>query len=225
MNGEPQSVSSHSQTHGHIVEDAALIASFQDGCSECFALLFHRYCKMVFAIGWKILREKSEVEDVVQEVFLSIYLQRSLYDSTRGSVKTWIGQFAQFKALSRRRNLFAREYLPIEEAIDFEMASKQAGSQLNFSERAALVEQCLTSLNPRQRRIIEAIHFDGYTLQETADLHSESLANTRNLYYRGMKSLRGYTQGSTPSTSSHGSTQLEDIDEISKSSLLFGSKI
>lgn len=225
MNIDPHSADGHLLAHGDLVDDAALISSIQDGCAECFAVLFHRYCKMVYAIAWKVLREKSEVEDIVQEVFLSIYLQRNRYDTDRGSVKTWIGQFAQFKAFSRRRSLFAREQRPIEESLDFEMASKQADPQFNVPERAALVEQCLTLLNSRQRRIIEAIHFEGYTLQETANLHNESLANTRNLYYRGMKCLRGYVQGPVAIGMLAASLEAEEMPQLSRKPLLHGSGV
>lgn len=59
-------------------------------------------------------------------------------------------------------------------------------------ERRAIVNQCLALLNERQRKIIELIHFEGYTLGEAAALSGESLANGRNLYYRGMKALRSH---------------------------------
>jgi len=44
----------------------------------------------------------------------------------------------------------------------------------------------------KQRRVIELVHFDGYTLQEASDILRESLANTRNLYYRGLKDLKEF---------------------------------
>ena len=185
-----QSNSEHSRLHTSYLEDAELIGSCQDGCVECFAILFNRYCKLVFSIAWRLLRQRDEVEELVQEVFLSIFLQRNRYDPTRGSVRTWIGQFAQFKALNRRRLISKKQQLSLEEAQEFEEMVYRSATAGNAIERRLLVGECLASLNPSQRRIVEAIHFQGYTLRETADLFKESLANTRNLYYRGMKSIR-----------------------------------
>jgi RNA polymerase sigma-70 factor (ECF subfamily) len=182
--------SEHSRRHASYIEDSALICSCQDGCMECFAILFNRYCKLVFSIAWRLLRQKDEVEDLVQEVFLSIFLQRNRYDPTRGPVRTWIGQFAQFKALNRRRLISKRRQLPLEEAREFEALVNPSIAANTAIERQLLVGECLASLNPNQRRILEAIHFEGYTLREAADLLNESLANTRNLYYRGMKTIR-----------------------------------
>src|ERR1700761_6481697 len=106
--------SSHSESHDPAADDAVLIKRFQDGCVECFGALFHRHCKMAFAIAWKVLRQREHVEDVVQEVFLSIYLKRTQYDPARASVKTRIGQFAHFKAMTMRRLLAQKGLKPLE---------------------------------------------------------------------------------------------------------------
>ena len=83
--------------HSDIADDLALIQSLQDGCEKCFDVLFARYWKLVFTIAWKILRDRTDAEDIVQEVFLTIYIQRDRYESTRGSVKTWICAIRPFQ--------------------------------------------------------------------------------------------------------------------------------
>ena len=176
--------------HSDLVDDVFLIQSLHDGCNKCFEALFARYWKLVYAIAWKILRQRTDAEDIVQEVFLTIYLQRDRYDSTRGSVKTWIAQFAHFKALIRRRYLQTREERDLDELSEFESGLQRFGTSQDLIERATFVDECLRTLNSRQRRTIELVHFDGYTLMETATVLKQSLANTRNLYYRGMKSMR-----------------------------------
>jgi RNA polymerase sigma-70 factor (ECF subfamily) len=186
--------SSHTESQGLAVDDAVLIRHFQDGCVECFGVLFHRHCKMAFAIAWKVLRQREQVEDVVQEVFLSIYLKRTQYDPARGSVKTWIGQFSHFKAMTVRRLLARHGQEPLEDALQFELYMARDSSNLDSSERTTLIRECLDVLNARQRRVIEAVHLQGFTLDETARSLNESLANTRNLYYRGISSIRKYVQ-------------------------------
>ena len=188
----PGYVDSSGHIHSDAAEDDALIARTQAGCDRCFDLLFARYYRLVLAIAWKILRDRTAAEDVVQNVFLTIYLKRDLYDSTRGSIKTWIAQFAHFKALAERRHLQTQELECLDVLDYFETEMRGLGAHHDVLQRAALVEQCLSSLNSRQRKTVELIHFDGYTILETAEILQESLANTRNLYYRGMKALRSY---------------------------------
>jgi hypothetical protein len=57
--------------------------------------------------------------------FLALYLQRDKYDATRGSVKTWIAQFAHFKALMRRKYLQTRELANVDELAVFEYELSQ----------------------------------------------------------------------------------------------------
>ena len=59
--------------------DDVLLQPVGNGCEECFALLLQRYFRQVFALAFKILRERSEAEDILQEVFLATFLQRSRY--------------------------------------------------------------------------------------------------------------------------------------------------
>jgi RNA polymerase sigma-70 factor (ECF subfamily) len=85
-----------------LVSDDGLLREACSGCTDCFAVLFHRYCRGVFSIANRILRDPREAEDILQEVFLAIFQQQERYDASRGSVRTWILQFAYFKALVRR---------------------------------------------------------------------------------------------------------------------------
>ena len=172
------------------IDDVQLILSIQNGCDRSFDQLFTRYWRLVFAIASRILRQRSDAEDVVQDVFLTIYIRSGNYDADRGSVRTWIAQFAYFKALVRRRSIQISDADNFDAVTEFESGLSRFGKTEGVLERAALAQECLALLNPRQRRAVELVHFDGYTLSETAAVLNQSLANTRNLYYRGIHSIR-----------------------------------
>jgi RNA polymerase sigma-70 factor, ECF subfamily len=216
----------HECHRGHVdpdfVDDLELLQSFQGGCDKCFAVLFARYWKLVFTVAWKILRQRTDAEDIVQEVFLTIYLQRDKYDPTRGSVKTWIVQFAHFKALIKRRYLQTRELANLDEFSEFESGLLQHGASQGALERGVFVEECLAVLNPRQRRTVELIHFDGYTLLETAAVLKQSLANTRNICYRGMEALRVQLLASRKHAARNESGLAADIPETAAKLLILG---
>jgi RNA polymerase sigma-70 factor (ECF subfamily) len=185
-------------THEHSdgFSDDVLLQHVGNGCEECFARLFHRYFRQVFALAFKILRERSEAEDILQEVFLTIFLQRERFDPAKGSVKTWILQFAYFRSLLRRRYLRVRNFYKQEEVVEGQQirASSESMAGMNRREWTRFVESGIGKLNPRQRQTIEMVHFEGRTLKETADILRESLPNTRNYYYRGLKALRVYLE-------------------------------
>lgn len=181
--------------HDHVkpLADDELLENIGQGCPECFERLFHRYCRQVYSVAYKLLRHKAETEDILQEVFLSIFLQKERYDATRGTVRTWILQFAYFKALLRRRYLNIRNFYRQEEACEGREIRQTSSPELfgmRPAEWARCVETAIMTLSPKQRQVIELVHFDGYTLQEASGIIRETLANTRNHYYRGLKALR-----------------------------------
>ena len=181
--------------HSESLADEALLQNVCTGCSACFAFLFHRYFRQVFSIAVKILRDRSEAEDVLQEVFLAIFLQRERFDRSRGSVKTWILQYAYSKSLGRHRYLRMRHFYNQQEILETrEMRANWLPEALymRHTEWARHVETGIAALSPKQRRVIELVHFEGYTLQESSEIERETLANTRNHYYRGLKALRAF---------------------------------
>jgi RNA polymerase sigma-70 factor, ECF subfamily len=193
---EAYDTSGYMQNHEHreSLTDIELLHSIGDGCSDCFALLFHRYFRQVFSLAYRIIRDRSEAEEVLQEVFLAIYLQQERFDPTRGSVRTWILHYAYFKALLRMRYLRVRNFYKNEEITQTrEIRSTQVSALfgMNLTEWSCYVEKGISSLTKKQQQTIELVHFDSHTLQETSQILRESLANTRNNYYRGIKALRG----------------------------------
>jgi RNA polymerase sigma-70 factor (ECF subfamily) len=183
--------------HKHVgsLADDELLQKVVEGCADCFEQLFRRYDRQVFAVAHKILRDRTETEDILQEVFLSIYLQKERFDPARGSVRTWILQFAYFKALLRRRYLNIRKFYRHEEAADAREIRRAQSSELmgmTPAEWPRYLEKGIAALSPRQRQVIDMVHFEGYTLQEAAQILRESLANTRNHYYRGLRALRDF---------------------------------
>src|ERR1700741_3811393 len=184
-----------SHSHANSLSDETLVHNITSGCCDCFAVLFERYCRHVISIAIRILRDRQEAEDIAQEVFLAIFLQRERFDASRGSAKTWILQFAYFKSLLRRRYLRIRSFYTQEELADSQDLRRRLPSDLlglSSYEWTRFVESGIALLNPKQRRVMELVHFEGYTLQETSEIVRETLSNTRNYYYRGLKALRTF---------------------------------
>ncbi len=198
--------------HAGPLADADLLRNVGQGCTECFEQLFHRYYRQVFSVSYRILRDRAETEDILQEVFLSIYLQQERFDPSRGTVRTWILQFAYFKALLRRRYLNVRNFYKQEEVSETRETRRNQSAELFGmapTEWARCVETGIVTLSSKQRRVIELVHFEGYTLQEASEILRETFANTRNYYYRGLKALRGFLGARTASEKAKKAAVLE----------------
>jgi RNA polymerase sigma-70 factor (ECF subfamily) len=91
--------------HREPLADEQLLGNINHGCQECFGLLFRRHFRSVLGIAFKILRDQTEAEDILQEVFLAIHLQQERFDPAKGTVRTWILQFRRLDFLAEHLHL------------------------------------------------------------------------------------------------------------------------
>src|SRR5260370_20140969 len=89
--------------------DEVLIASLPKN-NRNLDILFHRYSRLVFSIGLRILHDAGESEELVQEVFMRLYQKAHLFDPKKGSGKAWIVQMAYHRAFDRRTYLVRRHF-------------------------------------------------------------------------------------------------------------------
>ena len=165
----------------------------QSGDREALSLLFDRYSRLVLNVATRILRDPTEAQDLVQEVFLYIHRRNSIFDPAKGTVASWMIQVTYSRAFNRRESLSARaeaDSARIEELAD--SAGAQMRSERLTEELSArkLVEEALAQLTERQRETLRMYFFEGYSLREISTHLNESFANTRHHYYRGVEKLR-----------------------------------
>jgi RNA polymerase sigma-70 factor (ECF subfamily) len=174
-------------------DDEHLMVCIRAGDLEPLGILFDKYARLVRTIGFRILRNSTEVEDVVQEVFLHIYEKSEGFDPNRGSVRTWLIQIAYHRAFDRRAYLARRGFydgtdiselkntLREASSLEDEIAARVTGEQLHAA---------FAQLNDMQRVTLEKFYFEGYSLREISEMLGETFENTRHHYYRGMERLK-----------------------------------
>jgi len=179
-----------------IDSDEALVASIRDGRRDGISMLFQRYARRVYSVGKRVLRDASEADDLVQEVFLYIHRKSTLFDVSKGSARSWIFQIAYTQALFRRRQLrsrfpWARSGAP--ESFEAELISPST-PEYDRSAEGLFGRNgwrtMLESLSEEQRVTLRLHFFEGLTLTEIAERLGQSYANVRNHHYRGLEKLR-----------------------------------
>jgi RNA polymerase sigma-70 factor (ECF subfamily) len=157
------------------------------------AILFERFSDLILGIGVKILRDRGEAEDLVQDFFLSLFAKIKGFDPAKGSGRNWIIQIAYRRAFDRRTYLSKREFyggtdlqrventLEDDSRLEEQVTDSVTGEQLH----AAFEE-----LAERHRATLEMYFFEGLDLREISERLGETLENTRHFYYRGLDRLR-----------------------------------
>lgn len=182
--------------------DQDLMAQLKRGDQDALTHLFDRYHRLVLSVGLRMLRDPAEAEDLMQETFFEIYRRADKFDPSKGSAKAWIVQFAYNKGLNRRRYLELRKTCGPEQISQLGVLdsyySPNGSNGLTSEELACMVRQALTTLNRKQREVLELAYFEGLSLTEIADHSKDSLANVRHYYYRGLEKLRDFLQHPSP---------------------------
>jgi RNA polymerase sigma-70 factor (ECF subfamily) len=179
--------------------DESLLKQVREGVKEALAVLFRRHARAVRNVAYRILRNESEADDLVQEVFLHIFRKAALFDVEQGTARSWIFHVAYNCAFDRRRYLNSRHFYSTQELEDTAHRLADSREELPFHEQSIqgvlgkhLTEKFNSRLSPEQRETIQLFFFEGYALKEIAQRTGRSLVNVRSHYYRGLEKLRKY---------------------------------
>ncbi len=184
--------------------DEAVMYRVQQGDKDALGLLFDRYSRLIFSVGLRILKDSSEAEELIQDVFLYVYRKTKIFDASKGSPRSWLVQIAYSRAFDKRRYLKRRCFYDYRHIDDVAESLASNWSLEDYGEWAGLKEsmkEAFAELNERQRTTLEKFFFEGWSLKEISAHLDESLGNTRNHYYRGLEKLRERLKRSlTPSS-------------------------
>ena len=180
------------------LSDEEIMQQVRQGHPDALLILFDRFYRLILKVALRILRDPGEAEDLMQDVFFEIFNKADQFDAARGSVKTWILQYAYHRSLNRRQYLALRNFYNRHETTELEASESNTlnGSWrgLTFQEWRRILEDGLGSLNENQRKVLELSCFQGLLLSEIAERSKESLANVRHHYYRGLEGLRRFLE-------------------------------
>jgi RNA polymerase sigma-70 factor, ECF subfamily len=172
-----------------VLADEELLAHLDHGHGDAVAVLYQRYRRLVFGVAYRVLHDRGEAEDIVQNVFVDLYKTSLRFDPARGTAKIWILQFAYSRSFRRKRQLSCRHFYSTVEISEAEDTLPVAASPADTVEASYAVSAALATLGEPQRQVVQ-LASEGHTLRDIAERTGETLANVRHHYYRGLTKLR-----------------------------------
>ena len=176
----------------HDVDDAgadvALIDQIVARDEIAVGTLYDRHHRLLYGLIRRILRDRSEAEEVLQEVFVQVWLRAQTYNVALGSPAGWMVRIARNRAIDRLRSNTVRvravESAPLPDGPD----SPESTACLSEQQRA--VARALGALPADQRDLIEQAYFLGLTQSELAERHKLPLGTVKTRIRTGMLALR-----------------------------------
>ncbi len=141
------------------------------------------------ALILRILRNRSEAEEVLQEVFVTVWNRAETYDVALGSPAAWLVRIARNRAIDRLRANAVR--VRAVESAPFELQSSdnpETSAWLGEQQRA--VARALDAIPPEQRELIEEAYYLGLTQSELAERHKLPLGTVKTRIRTGLLTLR-----------------------------------
>ena len=171
---------------GQLVE---LVAQKDAGALEA---LYDRYGRAAYSLARRILTEETLAQDVVQEVFLSLWRDARRFDAGRGTVATYLLSMTHHRAVDvvrREENL--RRWRTSDEGLELEPDPKaRVEDEVEASERRAEVRAALGELPAAQREALLLAYFGGYTQREVAALVGVPLGTVKTRMAAGMRKMK-----------------------------------
>jgi RNA polymerase sigma-70 factor (ECF subfamily) len=148
-------------------EEVALLAAVAQGDRQAFAEIHRRYAVPMYAYVLRRTGDRGAAEDLVQDVFVTVWRSAHAYDAQRAPVGAWITMIARNRMIDRLRRAAARPQLALAE-----VGEDGLGTEPSFAGRVAdqlAVADALATLPEQHRTAVELAFYGGLTYTEIAE--------------------------------------------------------
>jgi len=167
------------------LEDGELVVRSQEGDTRAFAELVERYKGMVFTMIYRILGDRSEAEDVAQDVFIRAYKALPRF-RREAKFSTWLYRICHnlclTRAIKQRREVTYRS----------EMRGEENSVEAAYERREVQekVRELISELPPIYRTAITLRHIQGLSYKEISEILGQPLGTTKSTILRAREQLK-----------------------------------
>lgn len=178
--------------------DDQLLAALAQRDLSSLEELYDRYGKVAYSLAYRIVGDRGNAEDVVQDAFLSVWRQAGTYKRDRGAARTWLMSIVHHRSIDRLRSgASASNTVPYEELPESreETTKPSIWQQAWNNVRGDMIRRALERLPVEQKKSIELAYFSGYTQAEIAELMGVPLGTVKGRMRIGLQKLRSMLEG------------------------------
>lgn len=162
------------------------------GDRAAFERLYEATCSRLFAVVLRIQRDRGLAEELLQEVYVTVWHSAGGFDAARSQPLTWLTAIARNRAIDSLRRAAVRPAAPTEE-LDTDTLEDERPGPAELLQRALdrqLLGLCLEQLAPPQRQSIALAFYDGLSHAEIALHLREPLGTVKAWLRRSLQALR-----------------------------------
>ena len=191
LQGEPMAASTMLDRDELTTQVDAWLTAAGRGDQRAFDSLYQATSSMLLGVCMRVLSDRSEAEDVLQEVYVTVWRKAVQFDSARARASTWMGTIARNRCIDRLRSQPASAMRAPMEALDFaEDSSPTPAAHAESSMERAQLDACIERLEPKRQVLIRTAFFEGATYEELSERSGSPLGSVKSWIRRGLLQLR-----------------------------------
>ena len=171
---------------------ADLIRAMVAGDRDAFARFYDRYAALAYSVILRVVRDRPDAAEVLQEVFWEAWQGADRYDPARGTPEAWLITRARTRAIDRVRSERRRGETFVA-PVDEELAAapvEAGGDAAGRAEARGVIRSALARLPEAQREVIELAYYAGLTQTEIAERLKQPLGTVKTRIRLGLERLR-----------------------------------
>lgn len=173
------------------LDDEMLLALISSRDESAFTSLYERYARLLYSIALRITDDRNAAEEVLQDVFHSVWQRATTFRPAAGSVSSWLSGIARNRSIDEVRSRWHRarerdlslEYLP-------DLSGAVERGLEHFAVMRADLRHALDRLPSLQRQAIELAYYDGFSSSEIAAYLNEPIGTIKGRLRLGLDKLR-----------------------------------
>jgi RNA polymerase sigma-70 factor, ECF subfamily len=176
---------------GKLGEDAELLARVASGDQGALARLIDRHGRGLRLFAARYLGSAADAEDVVQDVFVSVWKHAARFDPAKGRASTWRYRITANRCIDAHRRRAFRVFIGLEDVQDM-LADEdpRADARVGARQELALVRHSLSRLPERQRMALLLRAVADLDVPAIAEVMGVSAGSVEQLLVRGRRALR-----------------------------------
>lgn len=178
-----------------LVDDNDIVKLVQSGDSESFSLLVEKYHRRLLNFIYRLLADERIVEDIGQEVFVSVYKSIMNYDLQRNTpFSAWLFIIARNRCISELRKTRNRSFVSIDNTDDIADQHRSPEEKAAAQEQLQAIQSALEQLpEPYQSAIIHSLRGD--SLEKIALETGISVGTVKSRLFRAKEKMRSLLSG------------------------------
>ena len=186
---------SHAATAVEEVPDEALLVAFANGDSVAGRDLLARLAPMLFGYATRVLGDRTEAEDVVQDTMMRLWKVAPKWRQGEAKVSTWAYRVMVNLCTDRLRRRKTRSQVPLDDVAEPPSDMASAVEAMTETARAEALNAALAELPERQRQAVVLRHLEGLSNPEISEIMGIGVEAVESLTARGKRALKAALSG------------------------------